>query len=141
MKRTSMALLAALMAAATSAAGAVECRARGRLTGRDGMRGAAYELVSRVDGNAFSIGGKCDADARFVLPLVATAADRVELADGRVRIRRGDAVVTVESDLPFELAKTDRGERTFSPIAGFLYAYLTVPIRAGRAFHARIAVG
>ncbi len=126
---------------ATSAAGGVECRARGRLTGRDGAPGATYELVSRVDGNAFSTGGACDADARFVLPLVATAADRVELAGGCVRIRRGDAVVTVESDLPFELAKTDRGDRAFSPIAGFLYAYLTAPIRAGRAFHARIAVG
>ena len=65
---------------------------------------------------------------------------RLRRFDGRVRIRRGDAVVTVESDLPFELAKTDRGDRAFSPIAGFLYAYLTAPLRAGRAFSARITV-
>ena len=127
--------------AATFAAGAVECRAKGRLTGPDGSNGAAYELVSRVDGDAFSIGGTCETDARFVLPFVATAADRVEIGNGRVRIERGNAVVTIESDLPFELAKTDRGERAFSPIAGFLYAYLTAPLRAGRAFSARITVG
>ena len=124
----------------TSAAGAVECRAKGRLTGPDGSRGAAYELVSRVDGAALSIGGTCEADARFVLPVVASATDRVEIGNGRVRIERGTAVVTIESDLPFELAKTDRGDRAFSPIAGFLYAYLTAPLRAGRAFSARITV-
>ena len=126
---------------ATFAAGALECRAKGRLTGRDGTRGAAYELVSRVDGTAFSIGGTCEAGARFVLPVVASATDRVEIGNGRVRIERGNAVVTIESDLPFELAKTDRGERAFSPIAGFLYAYLTAPLRAGCAFSARIVVG
>ena len=126
---------------ATFASEAVECRAKGRLTGPDGTRGAAYELVSRVDGNAFSLEGSCDADARFILPVVALATDRVEIGDGRVRIERGGAVVTVESELPFELANTDRGERAFSPIAGFLYAYLTAPIRAGRAFSARIVVG
>ena len=126
---------------ATSSAGAVECRAKGRLTSRDGTRGAAYELVSRVSGTAFSIGGTCEADARFVLPVVALATDRIEIGNGRVRIERGNAVVTIESDLPFELAKTDRGDRAFSPIAGFLYAYLTAPLRAGRAFSARITVG
>ena len=124
----------------TSAAGAVECRARGRLTGPDGSRGAAYELVSRVDGAALSIGGTCETDARFVLPVVALATDRVEIGNGRVRIERGNAVVTIESDLPFELAKTDRGDRAFSPIAGFLYAYLTAPLRAGCVFSARITV-
>ena len=126
---------------ATFVAGAVECRAKGRLTGPDGSNGAAYELVSRVDGAALSIGGTCEADARFVLPVVALATDRVEIGNGCVRIERGTAVVTIESDLPFELAKTDRGERAFSPIAGFLYACLTAPIRAGRAFSARIVVG
>ena len=126
---------------ATSAAAAVECRAKGRLTGPDGTRGAAYELVSRVDGDAFSIGGTCETDARFVLPVVALDTDRVEIGNGCVRIERGASVVTTESDLPFELAKTDRGERAFSPIAGFLYAYLTAPLRAGRAFSARIVVG
>ena len=126
---------------ATFAAGAVECRARGRLTGPDGTRGVAYELVSRVDEKAFSIGGTCEADARFVLPVVALATDRVEIGNGRVRIERGTAIVTIESDLPFELAKTDRGDRAFSPIAGFLYAYLTAPLRADRTFSARITVG
>ena len=126
---------------ATFAAGAVECRAKGRLTGPDGSRGAAYELVFCVDGDSFSIGGTCEADARFVLPVVALATDRVEIGNGCVRIERGTAVVTIESDLPFELAKTDRGDRAFSPIAGFLYAYLTAPLRAGRGFSARIVVG
>ena len=126
---------------ATSAASALECRAKGRLTGRDGTRGAAYELVSHVDEKTFSIGGTCETDARFVLPVVALATDRVEIGNGRVRIERGAFVVTIESDLPFELAKTDRGDRAFSPIAGFLYAYLTAPLRAGRMFSARIVVG
>ncbi len=126
---------------ATSVAGAVECRARVLLTGPDGANVAAYEFVSRVDGAALSIGGTCEADARFVLPVVALATDRIEIGNGRIRIERGNAVVTIESDLPFELAKTDRGERAFSPIAGFLYAYLTAPLRAGRAFSARIVVG
>ncbi len=127
--------------AATFDSNEVECRAKGRLTGPDGTRGAAYELVSRVDGTAFSLEGVCDVDARFILPVVALATDRVEFGNGRVRIERGGTVVMVESELPFEFAKTDRGDRAFSPIAGFLYAYLTAPIRAGRGFSARIVVG
>jgi len=119
---------------------AVVCSAHGHLTGPRGSRGAEYELVSRVEGQAFSLGGKCAVDARFVLPVVALGSDRVEIGDGRVRIDRGGAVVTVESELPFELAKTDRGCRAFSPIAGFLYAYLTAPVRAGVPFSARISV-
>ena len=125
---------------AASSSNAVVCSARGRLTGPRGARGAAYELVSRVDGKSLSIEGKCGKDARFILPVVALETDRVEVGNGRVRIERGGSVVTVESELPFELAKTDRGERAFSPVAGFLYAYLTAPIRADRAFCVRISV-
>ena len=58
----------------------------------------------------------------------------------RVRIEKGSSVVTIESELPFELAKTDRGDRAFSPIGGFLCAYLTAPIRAGAAFGVRLSV-
>jgi len=67
--------------------------------------------------------------------------DKVEIEEGRVRISRGDAVVTVASDLEFSLAKTDRGDRAFSPVAGFLYAYLVAPVAGGREFSVRISVG
>ena len=119
---------------------AVVCSACGQLTGKRGSRGAAYELVSRVDEKVFSLCGKCDVDARFILPVVALNTDRVEIGNGRVRIEKGSSVVMLESELPFELAKTDRGDRAFSPIGGFLCAYLTAPIRAGDAFGVRISV-
>lgn len=119
---------------------AVVCSARGQLTGKRGSRGAAYELVSRVDEKVFSLCGKCDVDACFILPVVALNTDRVEIGNGRVRIEKGSSVVMIESELPFELAKTDRGDRAFSPIGGFLCAYLTAPIRAGDAFGVRISV-
>ncbi|MBR6732956.1 MAG: hypothetical protein IKL96_01015, partial [Kiritimatiellae bacterium] len=125
---------------ATCVSNVVACSARGQLTGKRGNRGAAYELVSRVDEKEFSLGGKCDVDARFILPVVALNTDRVEIGNGRVRIEKGSSVVTIESELPFELARTDRGDRAFSPIGGFLYAYLTAPICAEDAFNVRISV-
>jgi hypothetical protein len=125
---------------ATCVSNVVVCSARGQLTGKRGNRGAAYELVSRVDGKSFSLGGKCDVDAYFILPVVALNTDRVEIGNGHVRIEKGSSVVNIESELPFELAKTDRGDRAFSPIGGFLYAYLTAPIRAGVSFDVRITV-
>lgn len=125
---------------ATCVSNAVVCSARGQLTGKRGSRGAAYELVSRVDEKVFSLCGKCGVDARFILPVVALNTDRVEIGNGRVRIEKGSSVVMIESELPFELAKTDRGDRAFSPIGGFLCAYLTAPIRAGDAFGVRLSV-
>jgi hypothetical protein len=125
---------------ATCVSNVVAYSARGQLTGKRGNRGAAYELVSRVDEKEFSLGGKCDVDARFILPVVALNTDRVEIGNGRVRIEKGSSVVTIESELPFELARTDRGDRAFSPIGGFLYAYLTAPICAEDAFNVRISV-
>ena len=89
---------------------------------------------------SFSLGGKCNVDARFILPVVALNTDRVEITNGCVRIEKGGSVVTIESELPFELAKTDRGDRAFSPIGGFLYAYLSAPIHAGNAFSVQISV-
>lgn len=118
----------------------VTCIAHGNLTGPNGEKGAAYGISSRVDAVAFSLAGSCEENARLVLPVIALPTDRVEIAGNRVRIIRESAVVTVESDLSFELARTDRGDRAFSPIGGFLYAYLTAPVRAGRAFAVRVCV-
>ena len=125
---------------ASCVSNAVVCRAQGRLTGPRGVRGAAYEFVSRVDADAFSIGGECAQDARFILPVVARATDRVEIGKGVVRIERDGAVITLASGLPFELTQTDRGARAFSPVAGFLYAYLTAPVRADTRFEVRISI-
>ena len=125
---------------ASASSNVVVCTAHGRLTGPGDEKGAAYTLTSRVEGGMFSMEGACAADARFVLPIVAQGADRVEIGNGLIRIKRGGAVVTVESSLAFALEKTDRGERAFSPIAGFSYAYLTAPLRAGDDFSVRISV-
>ena len=84
--------------------------------------------------------GSCDADARMILPVVAKPTDKVEVDEGCVRISRDDSVVKVSSDLEFSLTKTDRGDRAFSPIAGFLYAYLAAPVAGRREFSVRISV-
>ena len=76
----------------------------------------------------------------MILPVVALPTDNVEIDEGVVRISRDGSVVTVASDLKFSLTKTDRGDRAFSPIAGFLYAYLTAPVAGGREFSVRISV-
>ena len=120
--------------------GGIACVARGRLTNTVDERSAAYVLKSRLDESAFALSGSCETNAFFVLPVVALATDRVDVKDGRVSIRRGDCDVAVESDLAFELVRTDRGDRAFSPIAGFLYVYLKAPLAAGREFCVRLSV-
>lgn len=118
----------------------VTCSANGFLTGPNDERGAAYSLVSRVSGTEVTLVGSCDADAQMILPVVAKPTDKVEVGDGYVRISRDDSVVKVASDLEFSLVKTDRGDRAFSPIAGFLYAYLAAPVAGRREFSVRISV-
>ena len=120
--------------------GGIVCMARGRLTNTGDERSAAYVLKSRIDESAFAVSGSCETNAFFVLPVVALATDCVDVKDGRVSVRRGGCDVAVESDLAFELVRTDRGDRTFSPVAGFLYAYLKAALAAGREFTVRLSV-
>lgn len=125
---------------ASCSSNVVTCSANGFLTGPKDERGAAYSFVSRVSGSEVTLGGSCNADARMILPVVALPTDKIEIDEGVVRISRDGSVVTVASDLEFSLTKTDRGDRAFSPIAGFLYAYLTAPVAGGREFSVRISV-
>lgn len=120
--------------------GGIVCMAHGRLTNTGDERSAAYVLKSRIDESAFAVSGSCETNAFFVLPVVALATDCVDVKDGRVSVRRGGCDVAVESDLAFELVRTDRGDRTFSPVAGFLYAYLKAALAAGREFTVRLSV-
>lgn len=105
-------------------------RAVGVLRNGRGQVGARYEMTWRLSPKGLTFEGKCAADGRFVLPLVAQPDEPIDCAGNQVVLRKKGATVMVESSGQMGVLRTDRGDRAFHPVAGLLTAQLAVSVKA-----------
>lgn len=106
---------------------AVVFEAEGFLSEVDGNRSERPFAIRYVmDDCHVSILAKAAGSWQYVLPVVASPADRIVLDGKCVKVSRPGGVLRIESSVPVSLKRTSRGERAFTPIAGLMVAYLAL---------------
>lgn len=103
--------------------------AKGRLTAPTGGKSAAYELGYCLEAKGLTIEASCaDRAARYVIPLVAGANDRVTVEGAVATVERRGRKLTLTATAPLALDPCDRGGRIWSPASGMLCAPLSVSL-------------
>ena len=100
--------------------------ASGLLTARKRHKGAPFRLEYTLDAKGLSVKARAKGKFRYVLPVVATTRDAVELDGRSVRVKRPGGTLAITADREIRLLETPRGNRAFTPIAGLLTAVLYV---------------
>ena len=106
--------------------GAVRAWAKGASPARKRHKGAPFRLEYTLDAKGLSVKARAKGKFRYVLPVVATTRDAVELDGRSVRVKRPGGTLAITADREIRLLETPRGNRAFTPIAGLLTAVLYV---------------
>ena len=111
---------------ASFADGVFAYSASGLLTARKRHKGAPFRLEYTLDAKGLSVKARAKGKFRYVLPVVATTRDAVELDGRSARVKRPGGTLAITADREIRLLETPRGNRAFTPIAGLLTAVLYV---------------
>ena len=77
---------------------------------------------------------------RFVFPVVVRPGDSVKVEGDRVFVRKDVVTVVLKSNAAVSIVTTDRGERAFTPIGGFMTAQFVFPVADRMPFKFSISV-
>ena len=109
-------------ATAEFSGGAFAYFAKGVLTGKDGAKGAPFEIAYRLDAKGLSVRARAEGKFRYVFPVVATEKDEVVVEGNTARVKRPGGTLTLSADREIKLLDTQRGKRSFTPVAGLMTA-------------------
>ena len=112
--------------AADFSGGAFAYSAKGVLTGKDGAKGAPFEIAYRLDAKGLSVKARAEGKFRYVFPVVATEKDEVVVEGKTARVKRQGGTIVLSADREIKLLATQRGKRAFNPIAGLMCAIFCV---------------
>lgn len=115
-----------------------EYRVSGRLTDKDGKAGAPFELKYRLDEAGYEVAAKSAAPGRYYFPVIAGKDVAVEIDGNTALVKYPAKTVKVTASKPIQLEKTERGERAFTIIGGFMSAQLYVDRIEGEEVKVRI---
>ena len=102
--------------------GAFAYSAKGVLTGKDGAKGAPFEIAYRLDAKGLSVKARAEGKFRYVFPVVATESDEVVVEGKTARVKRPGGTISLSADREIRLLETQRGWRAFNPVAGLMAA-------------------
>jgi hypothetical protein len=113
--------------------GAFAYSAKGVLTGKDGAKGAPFEIAYRLDAKGLSVKARVEGKFRYVFPVVATEKDEVSVEGNTARVKRPGGTLTLTADREIKLLATQRGARAFNPVAGLMAAVFYIEGEDGEA--------
>ena len=102
--------------------------AKGVLTTVKGEKGKPFEIAYRLTGKGLSVTVKAYADARYYLPIVGGDDTKIVLEGNAATIRRGKSVFSLTASAPLHVLRTERGDRSFTTIAGLMTEHLYVAL-------------
>ena len=117
--------------------GGILAESEGVLRDLDGAPGPAFSLHHRLAPDGLEIRARCNAPARFVLPVVALPDEAVALApDGlSATVAKRVGALRLRSNRPILLLRTARADgRAFCPVPGFLCAPFAADLAPGAEF-------
>ena len=103
-------------------------KATGRLTDLDGKQAAPFDLAYRLDRAGYTAKVKTASGGRYYFPIVAGKGVKVDIAGNRALISYPEAKIEVRATKPISLQKTERGERAFTIVGGFMTAQLYIEL-------------
>lgn len=119
--------------------GVFQATAKGHLTSISGKSTSSYCFDYRIDGDDFIMKATSEGEAKFVFPVVIGGKDEVTYSGGIVRVKKpGGRVVTLTANRDLKPIASDRGERAFSPVGGFLYTCASAVVPAGESICVKV---
>ena len=111
--------------------GVYSYRAEGVLTSLKGEKGAAFALDYALDETGVSVRAKAAAACRYYLPVVGGDDTEIDVAGNSAAVSREGRRFVVTSSAPLEVRRTERGDRSFTTIAGLMAEHLYVELKPG----------